>query len=222
MPSALNQANDSEKASQVRIIGDVYSNGKFSQIKNLGGMPLTLSLASEVWIWLWESADNSDLAMELVRRVANIDSEDPNLVPDPVAWSAFWSLMRRSWRKRVWILQDAFFAKKAIVNCGQIGVNIECFIHLNGVKTTYWRRIEPRLRPVLCVPVRAILCDSLGLISLQGVVRQRRNLVTGLALDDEWIRIEAEMRKDIGLIGNVHRSRPRDHPGRLRRKRRFA
>jgi hypothetical protein len=90
--------------------------------------------------------------VELVRRVADIDSEDSNLVLDPVAWSAFWPLMRRSWWKRVWVLQDAFLAKKAIVNCGQIGVNIEFFLRLNGVKTTCWRRIEPRLRPVRCVP----------------------------------------------------------------------
>jgi hypothetical protein len=50
----INQADDSEKASQVRMTGDTYSNGKFSCIEHLGGMRLTLSLASEVWIWLGE------------------------------------------------------------------------------------------------------------------------------------------------------------------------
>ena len=90
--------------------------------------------------------------MELVRCVADIDFEDPDLVLDIVAWSALWSLMRRPWWKRIWVLQEAFLAKKAMVNCGQIGINIECFIHLQRIKVQYRRRIEPRLRPVQCVP----------------------------------------------------------------------
>jgi hypothetical protein len=125
-----------------------------SWIENLdGGMTTTNPCsACEVWIWLGESADNSDLAMELVRDVAEIDFEDPNLVLDPVAWSTLWSLMRRPWWRRMWVVQEAFLAKKAIVNCGQVGVSIECFIRLQAIKTRYRRRLEPRLRLAQCVP----------------------------------------------------------------------
>lgn len=105
-----------------------------------------------VWIWLGDSADNSDLAMELVQRLGDIDFEDPNQVLEPASWNAFWPLMRRPWWKRIWVVQEAFLAQRAVVNCGQVGVEIECFIRLQSIKIRYQRRLEPRLRPIQCAP----------------------------------------------------------------------
>jgi hypothetical protein len=100
--------------------------------------------------------------MDLVGRLADINFEDPDLVLDPVSWKALWFLMRRPWWRRVWVLQEALLAKKATVNCGQIGVAIECFTRLKEVKDQYVRRVEPRLQPVQYVraaPFLVILSD---------------------------------------------------------------
>ena len=81
-----------------------------------------------VQIWLGETANNSDLAMELATQIAAMRPRgpgDPEVVyPEHTMdqkvlhWKALTALLQRPWWDRVWIRQEATIPKFAIVQCG--------------------------------------------------------------------------------------------------------
>ncbi|KAL8771407.1 MAG: hypothetical protein Q9209_003075 [Squamulea sp. 1 TL-2023] len=110
----IDQANTTEKNKQVQQMRRIYQN------------------AWRVVIWLGSEADDSNIAMAAVERMggsfdpAIMRLEDACDVPDvPVsdpAWHALGKLFRRSWYKRIWILQEVSASANAIVVCGSQSV----------------------------------------------------------------------------------------------------
>ncbi|GAB1318118.1 hypothetical protein MFIFM68171_08328 [Madurella fahalii] len=109
----INQGDNAEKSTQVRMMGDIYRSAEL------------------VIVDLGEEADSSDLAFELLDKVANYDfgPEDRSAVPlylrdldlpgagDP-GWAAIRALFRRPWFRRVWIIQEFVVAKEVMMMCG--------------------------------------------------------------------------------------------------------
>lgn len=109
----INQSDDGEKASQVRIMDQVYK------------------MASNVLVWLGLSADNSDLVFDhasvVIDRCASISERfvDENQLPSfklpdvthPL-WHAVGDLLGRRWFTRLWVIQEVVLASNVIVACG--------------------------------------------------------------------------------------------------------
>ncbi|KAK0619060.1 heterokaryon incompatibility protein-domain-containing protein [Immersiella caudata] len=100
----IDQQNGAERTEQVHRMTDIYSN------------------ADTVAIWLGPEADDSDLATDILKRVASDD--------DPQALLSFLTklsrrtlgtvvaLFEREYWRRLWVVQEVFHAKDIMVYCG--------------------------------------------------------------------------------------------------------
>ncbi|KAH7345819.1 heterokaryon incompatibility protein-domain-containing protein [Pyrenochaeta sp. MPI-SDFR-AT-0127] len=110
----INQSDVEERSQQVQIMDKIYYG------------------AQEVLIWLGDEEDDSDRALSLIgeinaisRRLQSgqvlhlVNMEEHGLPPyrDP-CWKALGRLMNRPWFQRVWTVQEAVFARKSTVFCG--------------------------------------------------------------------------------------------------------
>lgn len=109
----INQSNNREKASQVRIMNRIYK------------------AASNVLVWLGLSANNSDLVFDQASAVIDacarisdrfVDENQlssfnlPDLT-DPL-WHAVGDLLGRKWFTRLWVIQEVVLASAVVVACG--------------------------------------------------------------------------------------------------------
>lgn len=158
----INQRDLDEKSNQVRMMGNIYANGKWWYTHMASGDIIDLDAASHVRIWLGESAENSDVAMDFISRIHTVDFDDPDFVLDPNTWEAVKRLFRRKWWTRQWVVQEALLAKDPKVYCGRKVAGIESFAQLKRVETKYRHGYGPRLRPLqsaLAGPFGTILLD---------------------------------------------------------------
>jgi hypothetical protein len=113
----INQKDETEKASQVAQMGDVYT------------------YADQVVVWLGEAEDESNMALERMPSLAdsfwaikdhgwgyrNIDEIVSLGLPhpsDPV-WLAAIMVFGRPWFQRLWIVQEIVLARHSIFVCGE-------------------------------------------------------------------------------------------------------
>jgi hypothetical protein len=54
-------------------------------------------------------------------------------------------LWGRPWFERLWVVQEALLARKAMFNCGQQSVGFDCFVMLKELHMKYRRNPDPRL-----------------------------------------------------------------------------
>lgn len=114
--------------------------------------------------------------MDLLNSLPTIDFDDPGYSPDQDSWSALKQLVQRKWWSRLWIVQEALLARRAVVHCGRKAVDLEAFVSLREVETRMRRIPEERLRPM-----------QSGLTSPFGVILL------------EYRRLKAEMRLNGGV-----------------------
>lgn len=103
----INQDDNNEKNAQVSLMAVVYSR------------------ATSVCVWLGEASLDSDLALNFISRIVNLDDFD-RLVADrrtPQEWAALSSLMRRPWFSRRWVVQEIALAARATLYCGDAFVD---------------------------------------------------------------------------------------------------
>ena len=103
----INQDDSDEKNAQVSLMADVYSK------------------AQSVCVWLGEASPDSNLALNFISRIVNLDDFD-RLVADrrtPQEWAALSSLMRRAWFSRRWVVQEIALAARATLYCGEAYVD---------------------------------------------------------------------------------------------------
>jgi len=79
----INQADNDEKGRQVQLMAKIYSK------------------ASRVIVWLGESADNSDEALEVIRVAAYKQPANSPVVK--TNWEAIFTLLERGWFERIWV-----------------------------------------------------------------------------------------------------------------------
>ena len=114
--------------------------------------------ASQAWVWLGESADGSDCAMDLLNSVTTMKLDDLDYQPDPYAWEAINCLFKRQWWTRLWVVQEILLARRAIVHCGEKAVDIEKFVQFKAMESRYRRRNGSRLQSISS-PMSHILWD---------------------------------------------------------------
>ena len=133
----INQKDNAEKSSQVRLMGEIYGN------------------AETTFIWLGESGDNSGLAMDLVANIC--DDDFAKYEPEDPKWLALSPLFQREWWTRMWIVQEAMLSPRPMVRCGSKEVHHERFVDLKYLHEK-WRETDldhfDSLRPFDGVPYR--------------------------------------------------------------------
>ncbi|KAI0147063.1 heterokaryon incompatibility protein-domain-containing protein [Xylariaceae sp. FL1272] len=113
----INQKDDTEKSTQVDVMGDIYRK------------------ADRVLMWLGQEADNSHQAMELLRSFAHVDQlrlEEffDRTKSDVTSWNALEKLFQREYWGRVWILQEIVLSKSTQIVCGMETAPWTCVEHL--------------------------------------------------------------------------------------------
>jgi hypothetical protein len=82
--------------------------------------------AEHVLIWLGEKADQSDLALEMIKKWSNAYYEHGGIelvtesIEDPFearAWSGISNLLKRSWWSRLGTLQEAVLRQRVSIIC---------------------------------------------------------------------------------------------------------
>lgn len=109
----IDQENNGEKAQQVPLMSRIYEH------------------AINTAIWLGDSADDSDTAIQLLKdlhvrlRFSTEETIDPtefegrNLPnPDSKDWEALWKLLSRPWFERLWIIQEVTLSDVSWIICG--------------------------------------------------------------------------------------------------------
>lgn len=103
----INQNDNEEKNAQVSLMAEVFSK------------------ATSVCVWLGEASEDSNLALNFIDRIVNLDDFD-RLVVDrrtPQEWAALSSLMKRPWFNRRWVVQEIARAARATLYCGDAYVD---------------------------------------------------------------------------------------------------
>lgn len=86
--------------------------------RQLGLMTNIYQNATQVLIYLGESDDSSDSVMSWIRELDSPSDFGDGSDPAPPSKESLEQFFQRPWFHRVWILQEAAFAKQAIVICG--------------------------------------------------------------------------------------------------------
>lgn len=122
----INQADPLEKASQVKMMGEVYRN------------------AQKVVIWLGPAVDDGateQLAIELCREFSTHKAPEPTLAPGHEKdegdkpditdrlpeFNALSNILARPWWKRIWVVQELALARDAQVLCGDSVIDWDVF-----------------------------------------------------------------------------------------------
>jgi hypothetical protein len=79
----IDQKNVEEKGQQVQLMAKIYSK------------------AARVLVWLGETEDNSDIALERIRIAA--ENESPDSLNDKTIQQAILALLQRPWFRRIWV-----------------------------------------------------------------------------------------------------------------------
>ncbi|TVY26911.1 Heterokaryon incompatibility protein 6,OR allele [Lachnellula hyalina] len=98
----INQQNAKERSQQVRFMGSIYA------------------AARNTIIYLGESDENSDRAMEALKDDSSLDPLDYD---ETIKSCIVSSILSRTWFTRVWVLQELALSQNPIIQCGQSRVN---------------------------------------------------------------------------------------------------
>ncbi|KAF2814216.1 HET-domain-containing protein [Mytilinidion resinicola] len=99
----INQKNDREKEQQIQFMAKIYAQ------------------ADRVVVWLGETADGSDRALEEMRVAGgkkSTDSFNSEAIPQAVV-----ALLQRPWFQRIWVLQEAAAARHVLIMCGSAEID---------------------------------------------------------------------------------------------------
>lgn len=112
----INQDDMEEKNVQVSLMAEIYSG------------------ATHVCVWLGKATSDSNLALNLIRRIINPDHFGPFVTDRLVAdrstlleWAALSSLMKRAWFNRRWVVQEIALAPRATLYCGNDHIDLSDF-----------------------------------------------------------------------------------------------
>jgi hypothetical protein len=122
---SIDQANVTERNSQVRQIGKIYQ------------------AAAAVCIWLGPAAESSDLAMDFIPRILDFTTLDESVRDSSYKehWLALSRLMAREWFTRRWVVQEVALARRANLHCGRKIVPWSDFVDATALFGSKWQEI---------------------------------------------------------------------------------
>lgn len=132
----ISQKDPDEKALQISRMGDIYSQ------------------AEEVFLWLGQDEEDSNLALDdlrtatwsiarqhgMLKKFAHMDKPDVQHEPDPRTWRALGRIFCRAWFHRIWTVQEMLLANKVSI-CGTRCVFLWAFTDLARALLTTKRPI---------------------------------------------------------------------------------
>lgn len=119
----INQADDVEKADQVRSMGEVYANAK------------------QVVVWLGSAQDNVAPAYQFLLSTVDLvwpqgfEAED-----DTSQWDNLFPILARPWFRRLWVIQEAVLGADVVFMYGDLPA--VQFAHLANCTYAIWRYSE--------------------------------------------------------------------------------
>ncbi|KAK6826671.1 hypothetical protein RU639_004778 [Aspergillus parasiticus] len=158
----INQRDEDEKAQQIQF------------------MPMIYGQATQVIVWLGETADQSDKALETIRLTADDEpSEDkPTDIQQELNHTAIVRLLERPWFRRIWVLQEVYAAQDILVLCG--GVKIHGYTFSSGLKDL---SLSLKARPELQSLVGSVVYLMRGAIFRPSTTSSRGTLSLGELID---------------------------------------
>lgn len=162
----INQHDMQERGNQVGLMGRIYAASK------------------KVVVWLGPHADNSDLAMDFLARLAAGPCGTDrlkwllNLCEQEYTkhWTAVHSLLHRNWWKRAWVIQEAVLARELQMACGDRLLSESQLAALQDLFTKFWFHMFPS------PTIRAIGMTSRDLERLLNPLRMRLYIRQGRKL----------------------------------------
>ena len=103
----INQYNMAEKTEQIKRMAEIYNK------------------AHHVRIWLGESGEDTDLAIDFVKKLADFETLASIMTERDIneKWMALTGLMRSRWFSRRWVIQEQAVARKSTLYCGNAKVD---------------------------------------------------------------------------------------------------
>jgi len=152
----INQQDIPERNHQIQLMRDIYMQ------------------AEQALVWLGESSEDSDLAMDLIRRWSpplpptvsrNYSSnhevaEVIKCMRNPFevkAWEALRSLFQRPYWERSWILQEIIFSKQVTFTCGSEKIN---WLDLEDALFAWVTLSDPEIFPLLDYQALGLVIQS--------------------------------------------------------------
>lgn len=145
----INQKEPTEKAHQVKLMGNVYSN------------------AHMVLVWLGEEDYLSRMAFHYMRT----DTEPPWFLSNAAMYrvDAMMALLSRRWFRRVWVLQEAILNPNTWVACGSDIIDFQTF--KEAVKSLWTLEDAVEFFDVRYLAYRGLRCAT-RLYGLQSMFRE--------------------------------------------------
>ena len=108
----INQQDLVERSHQVTLLRDTFQKAK------------------NVVVWLGEDTGDANEAFEILRAIDPSSSSDVDIMSLVSAdrHGALENLLGRSWFRRIWVVQELICAQKAIITCGNLGMEWERFL----------------------------------------------------------------------------------------------
>lgn len=125
----IDQSNDEERGNQVGMMRTIYTE------------------AQSVFIYLGLQTDDSDMAMDFLARLATGETREDFLTFSAEqyyeSWEALQNLLRRSWWKRAWVIQEFALATRVEFVCGDRSLSETQFRRVEQTLTKHWGHIFP-------------------------------------------------------------------------------
>ena len=130
---SINQTDLQEKTSQIPLMGRIYSQ------------------AQTVRAWLGESTDDSDEAVGVMKQLQQVRSfgrlEFDGQPVTVYQLQSFVNPLKRPWWTRMWVVQEVFLARQAVLYCGRSAFDFTDFHHvIKDIATEKAARITSRFR----------------------------------------------------------------------------
>jgi hypothetical protein len=126
----INQSNIHERNHQISLLSDIYSS------------------ATKVIAYLGPAAEESDTAFDLITRFNNGSGDAPFKALDRYYETAILPLLKRSYWRRLWVVQEILLASEVVVQCGHrtmewidIATFVDEYLDLHKPESTRRREI---------------------------------------------------------------------------------
>lgn len=115
---------------------------------------------AELFVWLGEADQASNLAMNTVSNIHEVMEILPKYIddydgafahlglspPDDSVWLALSNLCNRSWMQRLWVMQEVVFAEDLTVFCGPIAMKWNIFAQFCCDLDRFYKSVQDTFR----------------------------------------------------------------------------
>lgn len=96
----------------------IHQTDKPEKVQQISLLPVIFHQAVQVFGWVGERADQSELAIKSLRTMNDPKKENAISAFGQEKWTAISKLFQRPWFMRSWIIQEVILARDLIVHCG--------------------------------------------------------------------------------------------------------